>query len=441
MNESEYNKDLFKFINSSPTPFHLVSFMVKKLIKNSFIHLKEYDKWEIEKGKKYFVTRNGSSIIAFKMGLKSPWNTGIKMAGAHTDSPCLKLKPYPELESDSMTRLGVEVYGGALLTTWFDRKLNLAGKVTCLKEQIDAKRPLSNFLINYNRPVAVIPSLAIHLDRDANKNKSVNPQIHIPPLFMMDNNLNKKSFNQILLEQIKRQHPNALIKEVLGFDLSLSDIDPPCFTGLNNEFISSPRLDNLISCHACLKSLINNDNNSTSFIVCTDNEEIGSDTIVGAKGTFIKSILSRLSVTPENIARTADKSLMISLDNAHGIHPSYREKYDTNHLSELNHGPVLKINASGKYASDSETSGLFKILCKKADIPFQTFVMRSDMPCGSTIGPAISSKTGIKTVDIGAPTLAMHSIRELTGNKDPFMIFKVINKFFSLGDQLLLSLT
>ncbi len=437
MNLAEYNQNLFTFIKRSPTQFHTVSEMVHELKKNNFIALDEQDKWELKKGKKYFVTRNGSSIVAFVMGVDTPAKSGIKIAGAHTDSPCLKVKPLPELKSDSMLRIGVEVYGGALLTTWFDRELNLAGKVTCIIQGHNKPEKLENFFINYNRPVAVIPSIAIHLERNSGTNKNINPQSHIQPVFLTGNIEKAPSFNKIIEEQIKKEYPNAVIKNILGFDLNFSDITKPCFLGLNNELISAPRLDNLISCHACLESITNlkTDNKHTSLIICSDNEETGSNTREGAKGSFLESVLFRISGSSENFFRAAARSLIISVDNAHAIHPSYMEKYDENHLCRINHGPVIKINASGKYTSNAETSAILKFLCKKAGIPFQIFVMRNDMPCGSTIGPYISSKTGIKAVDIGAPTLAMHSIRELTGNKDPLMIFNVLNEFFNFDKE------
>ena len=441
MNVTAYNEDLFRFIENSPTAFHAVSTMADELEKNGFTALKEQDAWKLEKGKKYFVTRNGSSIIAFIMGKKSPVDTGIKITGAHTDSPCLKVKPLPELQWDSMLRIGVEVYGGALLTTWFDRKLNLAGRVTCLERQDNGDDILKNFLINFNRPVAVIPSLAVHFERNSTTGSKVNPQLHIPPLFLLENDGKNFSFEQILMEQINREHSGIMAKDILGFDMNFADFEPPCFAGLNNEFISSPRLDNLISCHACLKSIESAGSLSSSLIVCTDNEEIGSDTRSGARGSFLESVLSRISVTTENTAITAARSMIISMDNAHAVNPSYLEKYEANHICRLNKGPVLKINASKKYASDSQSGAFFKYLCKKADVCCQTFVMRNDIPCGSTIGPAISSKTGIRAVDAGAPTLSMHSIRELTGDKDPFMFFKVIKEFFSMDDEMLLSLT
>ncbi len=486
----KYNEDLFSFIKNSPTQFHAVANMARTLSNNGFIELKEHESWIIKPHSKYFVTRNGSSIIAFLTGKNRPWETGIKFVGAHTDSPCLKIKPFPEINNQQIVRLGVEVYGGALLNSWFDRGLNLAGRVTVLvtddieDEKSDkiagvgeyGKEFIRTLLVNYDAPVATIPSVAIHLDREANTKRVINPQIDLPPIIKSYAKLNDsyynvqsesletvntyrdtsspiaKSFRLMLLEQVIKENSNINIKELLDFDMIFSDAHHPFFTGVNQEIISAPRLDNLLSCHAALKSIVrvySADSDTTSqdgiaapcFVVCTDHEEVGSDSAVGAKGSFLSSVISRLIPDNEQKSKAATRSFMISLDNAHAVHPAHPELHDSNHTPFLNHGPVLKINASQRYASDCESSALLRYICKNADIPLQSFVMRSDMPCGSTIGPAISSSLGIKTVDIGAPTLGMHAIREITGSKDPFMLFKVINHFFSMEDIPLLSLT
>ncbi|MBF0234518.1 MAG: M18 family aminopeptidase [Desulfamplus sp.] len=469
MNQEKYNEDLFSFIKNSPTQYHAVANMAKSLSSNGFIELKEGDSWLIKDQSKYFVTRNGSAIIAFFTGENRPWESGIKLVCAHTDSPSLKIKPIPEIKTNDAIRLGVEVYGGVLLNSWFDRGLNLAGRVTALSADDEEKETLCTVLVNYDAPLAVIPSLAIHLDREANTKRVLNPQVDMPPLFSISgqskkSNINQleksdlqnrfdssssstflgssiKSFKSLLLEQAIKENSNIHIKEVLDFDMSFSDAQPPFFTGLNQEIISAPRLDNLLSCHAGLKSLVRADGPVPCILVCTDHEEVGSDTSAGARGSFLNSVLSRTIPDPEKKIRATTKSFMISLDNAHALHPAHCDSHDSNHIPRLNHGPVLKVNASHRYASDSESAALFRYICKLADIPLQTFVMRSDMPCGSTIGPAMSSATGIKTVDAGAPTLGMHAIRELTGAGDPFMVFQVLNHFFYMESQLLVSPT
>jgi aspartyl aminopeptidase len=444
LNLAKFNQELFTFIDNSPTPFHAVRSMEKALGNKGFIRLDEGEAWHLEANGCYYVTRNGSSLIAFKMGKTPPWETGIKLVGAHTDSPCLRVKPSPLQRQDSMTRLGCEVYGGTLLNTWFDRGLNLAGRVTCRTIE-NRKERIQSFLINYNRPVAIIPSLAIHLDRDANTNRTVNPELHTTPLFTlynpMDDPEQNGSFKDILLRRVCQEYPDHDPIEVLGHELSFSHAEPCFCTGLDHEIISAPRLDNLLSCHAALKSLWSASASATAMVVLTDNEEVGSETPAGARGSFLHSVLSRMAQTPEQLARTASRSFMISCDNAHGIHPAFREKHEPNHRPLLNTGPVLKINASQRYATNSESGAVFKEICTGADLVVQQFVMRSDLACGSTIGPAIAAKTGIRTVDVGAATLAMHSVREVTGTKDPQMMFKALNHYLSLDEPPLLSLT
>lgn len=445
MNREKYYEDLFSFIKNSPTPFHAVANMANSLSRNGFIELREGDAWHIEKESKYYVVRNDASIIAFYTGENRPWETGIRLSGAHTDSPALKVKPLPEIDHNGMIRLGVELYGGALLNTWFDRGLNLAGRVTTLCMDDEQKEKLETRLINFDMPLAVVPSIPIHLDRKANSKKSINAQVDMSPLIHLkesdheDSSL--RSFNTLLLEQAIKEHPNHHIKEVLSFDMFFSDAQEPFYTGFNQEMISAPRLDNLLSCHAALKSIPRAQGPAVSLLFCADHEEVGSDTAGGARGSFLDSVLSRLIPDSEKRFRAVAKSFMISWDNAHAVHPAHGELYDSAHLSRLNQGPVLKLNAAMRYASDCESSALFQHLCLRAGVPFQTFVMRSDMPCGSTLGPAVSSATGIKTVDAGAPTLGMHSIREITGKEDPFMLFLVLNELFSMVDQPLLSLT
>ncbi|SLM30164.1 putative M18 family aminopeptidase [Desulfamplus magnetovallimortis] len=532
MNLEKYNEDLFRFLNSSPTSFHAVFNMAKFLSAKGFVRLNEGKPWKIKKDSRYYVVRNDGGIIAFYTGENQPWETGMRLCGAHTDSPALKVKPFPETDASGITSLGVEVYGGALLNSWFDRGLNLAGRITALCLDSDHKDVLSTYLVNFNKPLAVIPSLPIHLDRDANNKRHLNPQVDMRPVVYINStgskivnrmagslefdlqkrggNINQsvvesslpdlkdselshagkhseissvaalpdrncgndfsmeqgepsasdgsfiefqgsvyrertiapcKPFKRLLLEQAIMENPNSHIKEVLGFDMFFTDVQEPFYTGFRQEMISAPRLDNLLSCHAGLKSIVRAQGPALSILFCADHEEVGSETLGGARGSFLNSVLSRLIPDSEKRFMASAKSFMISLDNAHAHHPAHGERYDSLHPVQLNQGPVLKTNASMRYASDSESSAFFKHLCNRAGIAYQTFVMRSDMPCGSTIGPAVSSSTGIRTVDVGAPTLGMHAIREITGTEDPFMLFLMLNELFSMADQPLLSLT
>jgi len=340
------------------------------------------------------------------------------MIGAHTDSPCLKLKPNTIIHKKGYIQLGVEVYGGALLNPWFDRDLSLAGRVSGLNEEGELVHPL----LDFKRPIAIIPSLAIHLDKEANKNRSINAQTDIPPIMMQSEEA--ISFEEILLKETG-------LKEILDFELMFYDTQAPAIIGLKEDFIASARLDNLLSCYVGLQALIEASTQKSSLLVCSDHEEVGSESTSGAAGSFLEMILQRLNASHEDFSRMISQSLMISADNAHGVHPNYIAKHDENHGPILNHGPVIKVNANQRYASNSQSIAHFKLLCQKVEVPYQSFVTRTDMGCGSTIGPITASKLGVKTIDIGLPTFAMHSIRESAGVKDAHMLYKVFKAYFS----------
>jgi len=425
MNDEKFNFGLMDFIGLSPTPFHAVEGMIYKLECAGYRRIYESDIWSLESGQGYYVTRNDSSIIAFKLG-EDPVSEGINMVGAHTDSPCLKVKPEPDMLKKGYYQLGVEVYGGALLNPWFDRDLSLAGRVNYL----DDDNELDSVLVNFEDPIAVIPSLAIHLDRTANKDRTINSQTDIPPVLLKlptSEKKNKPSFKDILLQKIKDK-TDAI--EVLDYELSFYDVQPPAYVGLHQDFIASARLDNLLSCYVGLMAMTETSHPGSKLLVCTDHEEVGSASACGAQGPFLQSVLERIAGSHENSVRMIDKSMMVSADNAHALHPNYADKHDGNHGPEINMGPVIKTNANQRYATNSDTSAFFKQLCKKADVPVQTFVVRSDMACGSTIGPITASETGVKTLDVGVPTFAMHSIRELAGRWDAYYLFRVLKEFY-----------
>ncbi len=431
MEESAFNQELLNFLKLSPTPFHAVAQIADRLEKAGFSRVSECDLWELKKGQGYYVTRNDSAIIAFTVGLSDIAETGIRIMGAHTDSPCLKVKPRPEMVSRSYLQLGVEVYGGALLNTWFDRDLSLAGRITYLSE----KEIIRSTLIDFKYPLAFIPSLAIHFNRDANKNHTINEQKDLPPVLAQVSGNEPPDFRTLLLQQLNKEHPDGDADTVLEYELSFYDTQPPSFVGMNQEFIAAARLDNLLSCYTGLTSLAESGKQSSCLLVFNDHEETGSVSTAGAQGNFLESVLARLCPDPESLSRTAARSVMISADNAHGVHPNYADKYDEHHGPILNRGPVIKSNAQQRYASDSETSALFRYLCQQAEVPVQFFVMRSDMGCGSTIGPLTAAKIGIKTVDVGVPTFGMHSVRELAGAKDAFYLYRVLKKFFDVPNR------
>ena len=417
MTQKQFNTKLLDFLASSPTPFHATLSLEKRLQEVDFKKLNEADVWKLTLGEKYYVTRNDSSLIAF-VYTSHISEKGIAMVGAHTDSPALKLKPNTVLHKKGYIQLGVEVYGGALLNPWFDRDLSLAGRVSGL----NASGDLEHTLIDFKRPIAVIPSLAIHLDKEANKNRTINAQTDIPPIMMQSEE--EISFSDILVEE-------SGLKEILDFELLFYDTQAPAFIGLKNEFLASARLDNLLSCYVGLQAICDSSKEQSSLLICSDHEEVGSESTSGAGGTFLQSVLQRLSPEPEAYARMVNASMMISADNAHGVHPNFISKHDENHGPLLNKGPVIKINANQRYASNSQTVSEFKLLCKKVDVAYQSFVTRTDMGCGSTIGPITATKIGVKTIDIGLPTFAMHSIRETAGNADAFNLYKVFKAYFS----------
>ena len=430
MQDTEYLEGLIEFIKSSPTPFHAVATMSAMLDGEGFQQLNEAEAWSIEQPGRYYVTRNDSSIIAFTLA-SDLVEYGIRMVGAHTDSPCLKVKPNPEIVKNGYLQLGVEVYGGALLNPWFDRDLSLAGRVSF----IDDNDELNNVLIDFQQAIAIIPSLAIHLDREANKERKINSQTDIPPVLMKlpDDEKHKDAkpdFREMLAKLVAKQYPDAKVARVLEYELSFYDVQPPAVIGLHQDFIAGARLDNLLSCYTGLLALLKAGENQNCLLVCNDHEEVGSTSSAGAQGPFLGSVLERLNESSENMARMIDSSVMISADNAHGIHPNYADRHDENHGPIINQGPVIKTNANQRYASNSETSAMFRNLCDQADVPVQAFVVRTDMACGSTIGPLTAAEIGVKTIDVGVPSFAMHSIREMAGRWDGYYLYRALREFF-----------
>ena len=429
MQDSEFIEGLMSFIHASPTPFHAVEQMAAILDDNDFQRLHESDAWGLEaKTGKFYVTRNDSSIIAFTLG-SDPVKQGFRMVGAHTDSPCLKVKPNPEINKNCYFQLGVEVYGGVLLNPWFDRDLSLAGRVNYVTPDGD----VGSTLINFEQAIATIPSLAIHLDREANESRTVNKQKHMPPVLMKMPDCKgdqKPDFREVLLRLLANQQPELKVAKVLDYELSFYDVQEPAVIGLHQDFVASARLDNLLSCYTELMALLKADPKQNCLMVCNDHEEVGSMSAAGAQGPFLKSVLERLCSTSENFTRSMDQSMMISVDNAHGIHPNYADKHDDNHGPILNQGPVIKMNANQRYATNSETSTAFRYICEEADVPVQSFVVRSDMACGSTIGPITASEIGVRAIDVGVPTFAMHSIRELAGRWDAYYLYRALREYF-----------
>lgn len=422
------NQGLIDFLKASPSPFHATQTLARQLEAAGFQRLDERAAWHLEPGGRYFVTRNDSSIIALRYGTRPLLEGGLRMVGAHTDSPCLRVKPQPELKRHGFLQLGVEVYGGALLAPWFDRDLSLAGRVTY---RLDGK--VESQLVDFRRAIAYIPNLAIHLNREANQGWQINPQTELPPILAQLSGKDETDFRDLLSDQLELEH-GLLPDAVLDYELSFYDTQSAAVIGFNQDFIAGARLDNLLSCYAGLHALLESESDESCLLVCTDHEEVGSCSACGADGPFLEQVLARLIDDQEQRTRVIQRSLLISADNAHGIHPNYPDKHDGNHGPKLNAGPVIKVNSNQRYATTSETAGLFRQFCLDSEVPVQSFVVRSDMGCGSTIGPITASRLGIRTIDIGVPTFAMHSIRELAGSHDLAHLVKVLNVFFHSAD-------
>jgi aspartyl aminopeptidase len=340
------------------------------------------------------------------------------------------------MQSSWGVQFAVEVYGGALLAPWFDRDLSLAGRV----EYLSGNGQMQSALLDWRRPIAIVPSLAIHLDREVNQNRNINPQKELPPLVALAPSTGRFDFDDFVRQALKAQHGITDMLKVLGHELYFYDTQAPALVGLNEEFIASARLDNLLSCYISLDAILDahrQQPDKFSLMVCNDHEEVGSSSACGAQGPFLRSVLSRISAQfgagepSEAMERLIRRSLFLSIDNAHGIHPNFPEKHDGNHGPILNRGPVIKINANQRYATNSHSTAMFRALCEQTGIPSQAFVVRSDMACGSTIGPITASGLGVETIDIGVPTFGMHSIRELAGSDDSWLLSRALRAFFN----------
>jgi aspartyl aminopeptidase len=419
----QFNDDLLDFITQSPTPFHAVANVVQQLTSAGFTLLSEGDNWSLVAGGRYCVVRRDTSIVAFIVGTTPSEQTGFRILGAHTDSPCIKIKPQPDVQRHGYHQVGIDVYGGVLLAPWFDRDLSLAGRVSVL----DDNAKLVHHLVDFKRPIATIPSLAIHLDRNANNERSINAHEQmLPILWQADNEF---QLNVWLKEHLEAQGHS--VTEVLDSDLSFYDVQAGATIGVRNEFLASARLDNLLSCYVATQSLLAAESDVTCIMVLNDHEEVGSHSTAGACSNLLTGVIERLIPAVVLRHRAISQSMMMSIDNAHGIHPNFSAKHDGNHAPQLNKGPVLKFDANQGYATQTAMSSLLRLLAKQVGVNLQSYAVRADMRCGSTIGPITATLTGIETLDIGVPTFAMHSIRELAGAADPWSLRSLLVAFLN----------
>ena len=430
--EKKLALELVDFLYDSPSACHGVKATQKILDKNGFVEIKETDKWDLQAKGKYYVIKNDSALIAFEVGTGNIEETGFRLIGAHTDVPGFRIKPNPQMISEGKyVKLNTEVYGGPILYTWYDRPLSIAGKVSI--KGVSPLKPETR-LININKPLLIIPSLAIHMNREVNEGYKINKQLDTLPLLgLINDKLEKEDYlMNILAEELQVNK-----EDILNFELGLYEYEKGSLIGMNEELISSGRFDDLWMVFAGVKALVNSKENvATKVMVCIDNEEIGSLTAEGANSTLLNNILERIALglgkDREGYYRTLANSIMISADLAHAVHPNLGVKHDPTNRPVLEGGPVLKIAASGSYSTDSFNGAVFAGICESVGVPFQKFVNRSDLRGGTTIGPITSANLTIPVIDMGAPVLGMHSIRELAAVKDNYYTIKAFTEFFSL---------
>jgi aspartyl aminopeptidase len=420
-------RDLGVFLDRSPTPYHAAHEAAERLKTEGFREVSERDAWSFAPGDRAYIIRGGATIIAFSIGSASPAKAGFRIIGAHTDSPNLRVKPTPDVTSRGYQQLAVEPYGGVLYTTWLDRDLSLAGRVLLERDggAIEAR------LIDLGRPFARIPNLAIHLNRSVNTEGLVlNAQKHLAPVV----GLGKEPVLRALLARELGEPEGS----ILSYDLALYDTTKAAILGLREELIASARLDNLASCHAATRALIaaaGKEAQFTRVIALYDHEECGSRSAVGAAGSVLRDTLERLvdahvEREPQAFARAMAGSFLVSADMAHAIHPNYADMHEPQHAPQLNRGLVIKSNSNQSYATEGVTASRFEALCRRVGYAPQRYVVRSDMPCGSTIGPITAAKLGIATVDVGAPMLSMHSCREVAGTLDVHLAIETYTQLF-----------
>ena len=414
-------KGLFEFIEESPSQFHVVENERQKFLKEGFIELSEAKEWSLELGKNYFVTRNGSSILAFRMP-KAEYKSFMIMA-SHSDSPSFRIKEMPEMKEGHYVKLNTEKYGGMLMAPWFDRPLSIAGRAI-----VKTKNGIETKLVNLDKDLCMLPSLAIHMNREANDGYKYNAQKDMLPLVSMDENFNLK---KLVAESLSVKED-----EILGSDLFLYNREPGKVWGAKDEFISIRRLDDLQCSYSSMMGLLDakNSESAVQIHVTFDNEEVGSGTKQGADSTFLYDALVRINEAMggnnSTLLTAIANSFMVSADNAHALHPNYPEKSDPTNKVFMNEGVVIKFNANQKYMTDGLAFGIFTELCNKAKVPYQTFVNRSDVAGGSTLGNISNAHVSINGVDIGLAQLAMHSCYETAGVKDTEYLLKIATFFY-----------
>ncbi len=422
-------QDLLDFIDASPSPWHAVQTSETRLTAAGFQRLDETERWSLTAGDRRYVVRGGSSIIAFIVGSQPAATTGLRLIGAHTDSPGLRLKPKPAEDAAGMVRLGVEVYGGPILATFADRDLSLAGRVN-----VRVPGGFASRLVRFGEPLLRLPNLAVHMNREVNENGlKFNKQTELPLLLGVSEDGTKAEarFRQPIATALGVE-PDDL----LTWELNAYDTQKGAFWGVDREFVANSQLDNLASCHAALSALLaTSEPAATCLCAFFDHEEVGSESATGAGGSFVQDVIARLSASAgldsEDQRRMLARSFFVSADMAHGWHPNFPAAYEPCHHALVNAGPVIKSNANQRYSTSAETAARFMAICAKAGVPCQQYAHRTDLGCGSTIGPIVAARLGIPSVDVGSPMWAMHSIRESAGVLDHAYMIAALTTTFS----------
>jgi aspartyl aminopeptidase len=424
--------DLLRYLEASPTPYHAVASAITRLTAAGFRALDEGQRWGTLTPGRYYVPRGDSALCAFVVPEKGA--AAVRIVGAHTDSPNLRLKPLPEYTKVGYIQLGVEVYGGALLNSWLDRDLGLSGRVILRQDGA-----LRTRLVKIDRPLARVPQLAVHLDREVNDRGLVlNRQEHLPPVIGLSTTEGSSEVRALCAAELGVD-PADLISQ----ELMLHDLSPPTLAGLHNEFLFSGRLDNLAMCHAAISALIDAAPRATGGVVpiaaLFDHEEVGSSSAYGAQSPILPALIERLVLATgggrDDYFAALARSICASADMAHAVHPNYPDRHEARHRPVLNGGPVIKFNSQQRYATCARSAALFDEICRSVSVPVQRYTNRTDLPCGSTIGPITSTLLGMRTVDIGNPMLSMHSAREMAGSQDPALMTRALSAFYTVDDR------
>ena len=431
MEVKSFAREVIEFIDESPSTYHVVKNCSDILDENGFERIMPREKWEIKKGGRYFFKKSSSTIIAFTVGENFDVKKGFKIFGAHTDSPCFRIKPNPEIVTENVVRLNTEVYGGPILSTWFDRPLSIAGRVIVKGEDPFFPKTVK---IKIDEPLLTIPNLAIHQNREVNNGVKIDKQNDILPVISLINkNFEKKGY----LERVILEKTGIKKEDIIDFDLYLYATEKGCLLGANEEFMSSPKLDNLASVYTGIIGLVEAEENQDriNIFVAFDNEEIGSATKQGADSNYLLNTLERISLAlgldRSDFLQMLENSFILSADAAHAAHPAHLGKTDPTNRGKINEGISIKISAKQKYTSDGYSIAVIRQLIEGTEIRIQPFVNESNELGGSTIGPISSTHLDIDGVDLGVPMFAMHSVRELCGIFDAFYLKELAKEFFS----------